>query len=115
MGAWIEILISSVIVVFWGSHPSWVRGLKLLAAQMENYRGTVAPLVGAWIEILRGIQAPPLHTVAPLVGAWIEIAYNLCMTCSQSVAPLVGAWIEIYSLLAQYGYTERRTPRGCVD
>ena len=60
---------------------------------------TVAPLVGAWIEIvpvlhisLYGIQSlplwerglklgifthnSPLSTVAPLVGAWIEIASN---------------------------------------
>ena len=38
-------------------------------------------------------------TVAPLVGAWIEI-YGTRYTCGYScVAPLVGAWIEIvYSL-----------------
>ncbi len=37
-------------------------------------RNTVAPLVGAWIEIVpkRRVQAPTY--VAPLVGAWIEIA-----------------------------------------
>ena len=33
----------------------------------------VAPLVGAWIEILhKSMKSLPLH-VAPLVGAWIEI------------------------------------------
>ena len=35
----------------------------------------VAPLAGAWIEIvlerLKGIKGP----VAPLAGAWIEISY----------------------------------------
>ncbi len=38
-----------------------------------NLMGTVAPLVGAWIEILN-LKHPyhPWH-VAPLVGAWIEI------------------------------------------
>ena len=81
------------------------------------YNYIVAPLVGAWIEILLlSNQSSPIF-VAPLVGAWIEINifcelvrltwsllswerglklhlfillyYKMC------VAPLVGAWIEI--------------------
>ena len=55
----------------------------------------VAPLAGAWIEI---ITSPPINIlplVAPLAGAWIEIM----ITCQKieciKVAPLAGAWIEI--------------------
>ena len=33
----------------------------------------VAPLVGAWIEILCGADYVGTIGVAPLVGAWIEI------------------------------------------
>ena len=33
----------------------------------------VAPLVGAWIEILNGKIYYRENSVAPLVGAWIEI------------------------------------------
>ena len=33
----------------------------------------VAPLVGAWIEILWICPQPSMSVVAPLVGAWIEI------------------------------------------
>ena len=33
--------------------------------------------------------------VAPLVGAWIEIVTQKCINCEKIVAPLVGAWIEI--------------------
>ncbi len=33
----------------------------------------VAPLAGAWIEIIRGAKAPITVLVAPLAGAWIEI------------------------------------------
>ena len=33
----------------------------------------VAPLVGAWIEILKGAHWCEDSVVAPLVGAWIEI------------------------------------------
>ena len=51
---------------------SWERGLKLrcLLSSQQNY---VAPLVGAWIEILTYIKISYLYIVAPLVGAWIEI------------------------------------------
>ena len=34
---------------------------------------TVAPLAGAWIEIISRIGANFLDAVAPLAGAWIEI------------------------------------------
>ena len=37
---------------------------------------TVAPLVGAWIEINLYKPLYLLSTVAPLVGAWIEITYT---------------------------------------
>ena len=32
------------------SHPTWVRGLKLIRRNGINTRNTVAPYVGAWIE-----------------------------------------------------------------
>ena len=57
----------------------------------------VAPLVGAWIEIMivTAMQMDGLH-VAPLVGAWIEIPKSWRICDRQRVAPLVGAWIEIF-------------------
>ena len=33
----------------------------------------VAPLAGAWIEIVMAIPLRTWNTVAPLAGAWIEI------------------------------------------
>ena len=33
--------------------------------------------------------------VAPLVGAWIEILILVVLAVACNVAPLVGAWIEI--------------------
>ena len=44
-----------------------VNGHELLA------NGLVAPLVGAWIEILFASSKDFACMVAPLVGAWIEI------------------------------------------
>ena len=35
------------------------------------------------------------NIVAPLVGAWIEMVQSFTVTDGQNVAPLVGAWIEI--------------------
>ena len=34
---------------------------------------TVAPFVGAWIEMLNSAQATTSQRVAPFVGAWIEM------------------------------------------
>ena len=79
--------------------------------------GTVAPLVGAWIEITPKISPRQQKIVAPLVGAWIEMGieknfvrslwslplwerglkyFKKCLRQREVyVAPLVGAWIEI--------------------
>ena len=55
----------------------------------------VAPLVGAWIEIVYSVNGDLYKQVAPLVGAWIEILRISFSSSILSVAPLVGAWIEI--------------------
>ena len=82
---------------------------------------TVAPYVGAWIEICEATRYPDSSVVAPYVGAWIEIWWSC--TCwiiwwslpmwerglkwlkrsvtrlQTMVAPYVGAWIEIVYLV----------------
>ena len=58
--------------------------------------------MGAWIEIFSPFVlfcAPVL--VAPLVGAWIEIMSFGFTFINRPVAPLVGAWIEIHLTLKQ--------------
>ena len=55
----------------------------------------VAPLVGAWIEIIISKAMKKADEVAPLVGAWIEIPWVGAPDLLDIVAPLVGAWIEI--------------------
>ena len=59
------------------SLPSRERGLKYARDAQENGSLCVAPLAGAWIEILS--FRPPFRPlpVAPLAGAWIEISKNL--------------------------------------
>ncbi len=75
----------------------------------------VAPLVGAWIEIVlsKGESSP--GEVAPLVGAWIEIFFDVNIVVFDLVAPLVGAWIEIPSAFERNTDNMSRSPRGSVD
>ena len=75
------------------SLPLWERGLKL------------------W-RLRRGLRSSP---VAPLVGAWIEILYRQSMNGNCCVAPLVGAWIEIYSGDRGLDPILCRSPCGSVD
>ena len=43
-------LCSFVIVLLYGSHPVWVRGLKQIVNNFDAEGIIVAPRVGAWIE-----------------------------------------------------------------
>ncbi len=53
--------------------------------------------MGAWIEILFSIGVCANATVAPLMGAWIEIAIpSRTDSKIMPVAPLMGAWIEMH-------------------
>ena len=66
-------LIACRVVVCVLSLPLWERGLKCVSHTVNMQDYIVAPLVGAWIEILTSILLRTFVTVAPLVGAWIEI------------------------------------------
>ena len=114
-----------------------MRGLKLNALNVHISDYNVAPLVGAWIEIMqirrehqyvkshplwvRGLKLMQAITriiiakVAPLVGAWIEMFLVSCLSYAMIVAPLVGAWIEMTCFVWKFSLAIRRTPCGCVD
>ena len=55
------------------SLPVWERGLKLSSQPPNILFISVAPRVGAWIEIVGSWGGFYFHSVAPRVGAWIEI------------------------------------------
>ena len=87
--------------------------------------------------MVKATSAPAATVVAPLVGAWIEIMHLLIGMYGIVVAPLVGAWIEITRFIIRYGLripslpswerglkyeiniyapiNLRRSPRGSVD
>ena len=54
------------------SHPTWVRGLKLVYLGDGLGAFPVAPYVGAWIETVAVVLNQHTVFVAPYVGAWIE-------------------------------------------
>ena len=72
VGAWIETSMPPVLAECFQSHPSWVRGLKLVSDIYGKTTSEVAPLVGAWIETRNTATLNLSLLVAPLVGAWIE-------------------------------------------
>ena len=119
------------------SLPSWERGLKSRGSNRGLTCLRVAPLVGAWIEMLPRSKYCMDEAVAPLVGAWIEIGNTttiasgigslpswerglkyLMLDCGlrrQEVAPLVGAWIEIFLSSSGLPPICCRSPRGSAD
>ena len=77
------------------SLPLRERGLKSSVQQLGLKTEWVAPLAGAWIEILHLLASTHPFLVAPLAGAWIEMVYLFYLFKFPAVAPLAGAWIEI--------------------
>ena len=125
MGAWIETPNSADYLLNFVSHPSWVRGLKLV---LRHYLQRFRLSHPSWVRGLKHLiekkrqQYPQSHPswvrglkldrinlymqrtyVAPLVGAWIETIGSGDLNYDMSVAPLVGAWIEtlLLSLMQQ--------------
>ena len=56
-----------------------------------------------------------INAVAPLAGAWIEIVYSDLAGSCEYVAPLAGAWIEIVLFFRLFIGFFSRSPRGSVD
>ena len=77
------------------SLPSRERGLKSYSKDKKFVLDSVAPLAGAWIEIVEAVATMWGYVVAPLAGAWIEIRLAVWLLAGCTVAPLAGAWIEI--------------------
>ena len=123
--------------VFKLSLPSWERGLKSKHSTLDDFGDKVAPLVGAWIEILSGRGARLPNWSLPswerglklkqnnqlLQGilslpSWergLKCIYVVIVIRSGIVAPLVGAWIEIILGIPNKQGNTGRSPRGSVD
>ena len=58
---------------------------------MHRYWKSVAPFVGAWIEIDMAAVIEWLDYVAPFVGAWIEIQFRITLVTKMSSRSLRGS------------------------
>ena len=74
----------------------------------------VAPLAGAWIEIVIIISYYMRFVVAPLAGAWIEIPRLEYLTLSWRSLPSRERGLK-FPLLQLPDPLLRRSPRGSVD
>ena len=96
------------------SHPTWVRGLKRVRACAFLFLQVVAPYVGAWIETLTLINTKNLFLSHP---TWVRGLKHYLLYHHEKekpVAPYVGAWIET-DIFGNPNTRLSRTLRGCVD
>ena len=100
----LKLLIYRTVININRSHPTWVRGLKYVLPHLRVWPPYVAPHVGAWIEICQSSSRGKISSVAPHVGAWIEIFVAESISVTKLVAPHVGAWIEIFQVCAKLLY-----------
>ena len=68
MGAWIEIYFLAYLLLFYSSLLSWERGLKSIFTAVNYTAATVAPLVGAWIEIVKNTSAQAISVAKSLLS-----------------------------------------------
>ena len=98
------------------SLPSWERGLKSVHIDLRyTIRCTSLPSWERGLKLRNGTENTLNAIVAPLVGAWIEIISAPTAFEESVVAPLVGAWIEIIGLYSAVNPCHSRSPRGSVD
>ena len=64
---------TQLLITLCRSLRSSERGLKFVHSHTSVFSCTVAPFVGAWIEINIGGLCKIINPVAPFVGAWIEM------------------------------------------
>ena len=115
-GAWIEIIRTAIFHPFSESLPSRERGLKSsLLCVGSGHRISSLPSRERGLKYHVNLKHCPVSLVAPLAGAWIEIINRIARRKQKIVAPLAGAWIEITVSKTYVTQTTCRSPRGSVD
>ena len=97
------------------SHPTWVRGLKLL---MYHNISTYCTSHPTWVRGLKlRLSRVMLHLLMshPTWVRGLKRKSNKLSIKSNLVAPYVGAWIETNARGVDLDNRLSRTLRGCVD
>ena len=79
VGAWIETDICTDTTTRLMSHPTWVRGLKLLIVFLTLINFLVAPYVGAWIETNNGKNQMPCVRSHPTWVRGLKLSIQICL------------------------------------
>ena len=75
----------------------------------------VAPLAGAWIEIVQAASAACCKASPPSRGRGLKYLVQAWISANNVVAPLAGAWIEMNTRGHMMSLRPCRPPRGGVD
>ena len=90
--------------------------MKCIYVAIVIHSGIVAPLVGAWIEIVSDWGTAWCVRVAPLVGAWIEIIIQTPKTdIPKTSLPSWERGLKSADAGRNQASGESRSPRGSVD
>ena len=115
-GAWIEIYVFCSFMASNSSLPSRGRGLKSQRGQVRSAPRRSLPSRGRGLKYKSSRRSKGGGKVAPLSGAWIEILNcNIAIADECHVAPLSGAWIEIRHGKPSWRPPSGRSPLGGVD
>ena len=97
------------------SHPTWVRGLKLIKLSLSIHRLTSHP---TWVRGLKLRDTATALNIGESHPTWVRgLKQEMRLTCLIviCVAPYVGAWIETSWVVGYNSDYLSRTLRGCVD
>ena len=89
--------------------------IEMLIFEQKSFPASVAPLVGAWIEIRCIPVVRPFYRSLPLWERGLKSPYNAIAAAASDVAPLVGAWIEMDLTNQLMTLQLSRSPCGSVD
>ena len=114
-GAWIEIIVNtSIYHMSHKSLPSRERGLKLFLALLVASGVKSLPSRERGLKLCAAMLVICAILVAPLAGAWIEILYRKGQHRNSRVAPLAGTCIEI-SIIATIRSSWKSGLRRCIS
>ena len=97
------------------SHPTWVRGLKLISVFIVSNSAWSHP---TWVrglkQVTKAIHVPGCESHPTWVRG-LKPVLSINLNHPKAVAPYVGAWIETKFTAVALAYFDSRTLRGCVD
>ena len=115
VGAWVEMPRSSTRRSFrWPSLPLWERGLKYLLSRRSKNGKKSLPLWERGLKFVIQLEIRFELTVAPFVGAWVEIQVSFSFFVVKASLPLWERGLKSLRLWAYYGKIACRSLCGSV-